>query len=302
MSLSRLSHSALYFRPKPPTLVIGAEMNRGANGAVHHGQLDGKAVAIKRIHLLLLEAAKEQGHFDKMLRDFQSECQLLEQVVHPHVVAFKGAFYDDTTKEPLLVMELMKENLQQYLKHKQGQLSRQKQLQICIEIVYALHFLHTHTPPIMHRDLNDKNVLLSFDGLVKIGDLGQSKLKTVDSFNTVQPGAVSFMPPEALQQHSQYDEKLDVFSLGVLMLEVATQQPPHVGMVGIGFISELQRRRDDLSKLDKDHPLKPLIISCLKDDPKERPDIVTVHTQLLAIVEAAKVLRVSHTTSHACML
>ena len=125
MSLSRLSRSssARYFQPKPPSLIVGTEINRGAYGAVHCGQLDGKPVAIKRIHQLLLEAAKEQGDFNKMLSDFQSECQLLERMKHPHVVAFKGAFYDDTNEEPLLVMELMSENLQQYLQWKQGQLS-----------------------------------------------------------------------------------------------------------------------------------------------------------------------------------
>ena len=154
----------------------------------------------------------------------------------------------------------------------------------------GLRFLHTHIPPIVHRDLTDKNVLLSFSGLVKIGDLGQSKLKTAEYFSSAQPGAVPFMSPEALRQNSHYNEKLDMFSLGVLMLEVATQQAPHMDLVGIGTTPELQRRREDLSKLDEDHPLRPLILSCLNDDPRKRPDIVTVHTQLLAIVEGFEVL------------
>ena len=73
------------------------------------------------------------------------------------------------------------------------------------------------------------------------------------------------------------------------MLEVATQQPPRVGMVGIGVTPELRRRREDLSKLDEDHPLQPVILSCLKDNPRERPNIVTVLTQLLAVVDGVKV-------------
>ena len=97
------------------------------------------------------------------------------------------------------------------------------------------------------------------------------------------------MPPEAMLEQSRYNEKLDIFSLGVLMLEVATQQPPEVDLVGIGRDKEILRRREDLSKLEDDHPLKPLILSCLEDDPKERPDIVTVHTQLQAMVEGVEV-------------
>ena len=285
-----MSHlSASYFDPKPPSLTVGKELSRGAYGAVHSGLLDGKEVAVKRVHGVLLEAAKEQGVLETMLGDFRRECRLLERVNHPHVVDFKGAFYDETTNEPLLVMELMKENLRRFLEQNKGQLSCQKQLEICISIVRGLRFLHTHNPPVLHRDLTDKNVLFAPDGLVKIGDLGQSKLKTADYFSTGQPGAIPFMPPEAMQEQSHYNEKLDIFSLGVLMLEVATQQPPRVGLVGIGTTPELQRRREDLSKLDEDHPLRSLILSCLKDNPKERPDIVAVHLQLLTMLEGVEV-------------
>ena len=58
-------------------------------------------MAVKRIHGLLLEAAKGQGDLEAMLGDFQSECGLLERVDHPHIVGFKGAFYDETTDEPV---------------------------------------------------------------------------------------------------------------------------------------------------------------------------------------------------------
>ena len=289
MALSKLRASDRYFRTKPPSLVINKEISRGAYGTVHSGRLHGKEVAVKRIHGLLLEGAKGQGNLEKMLCDFQQECQLLERVVHPHVLSFKGAFFDETTVEPVLVMELMAENLRQFLERQNGKLSRQRQLEICVAIVRGLRFLHSRTPPIVHRDLTDKNVLFSVDGLVKIGDFGQSRLKTADYFSSGQPGAIQFMPPEAMQQKSHYNEKLDVFSLGVLMLEIATQQFPCVGMVGIGITPELQRRREDISKLDEDHPLKRLILSCLKDDPKERPDIVTVHHQLLAMLDNVEV-------------
>ena len=290
MAISRLSSVARHFHPTPPSLEIGRELSRSAYGGVHSGRLDGKEVAVKRIHKLLYEGAREEGDLEAILGAFRRECELLEQMNHPHVVEFQGAFYDETTDEPILVMELMTENLRQYLQRNRGQLSRQKQLEICISIVRGVRFLHTRSPPIVHRDLTDKNILLDANGVVKISDLGQSRLKTADYFSPGQPGAIPFMSPEAMQQPSHYNEKLDMFSLGVLMLEVATQQFPRVRLVGIGRDPELQRRREDLSKLDEDHPLLPLILSCLKDNPKERPDIVTVHTQLLAMVDGVEVL------------
>ena len=127
---------------------------------------------------------------------------------HPHVVDSLGAFYDETTDEPVLVMERMRENLREFLERNRNDLSPQKQLQICLEITRCLRFLHIHTPPIVHRDLTDKNVMFGNDGLVKIGDLGQSRLKAYNAeyFNTAQPGAIPFMPPEAMQEQSHYND------------------------------------------------------------------------------------------------
>ena len=297
-----LPNPAQYFRPKPPSLKIGKEINRGAYGSVHFGELDGKPVAVKRIHRLLLEAAKGQSDSQLVLTDFKRECQLLEQLNHPNLVDFRGAFYDETTDEPILVMERMAENLQELLQRNQTGLSLQKQLEICLGITCGLRFLHTCTPPIVHRDLTDKNVMFDKDGVVKIGDFGQSKLKAnnADYFSTAQPGAILFMPPEAVQEQSHYNEKLDIFSLGVIMLEVATQQPPCVGLVGIGMKKEILRRTKDLSKLEEDHPLKSPILSCLEDDPKERPDTGALFTQLQALAEGLK-LEVCSISVYACL-
>ena len=278
--MAELFNYAPYFRTKPPSLEIGKVLSRGSYGEVLSGRLDGKEVAVKRIYRLT-----------NMTRDnFQRECRLLEGVDHPNVVKFKGAFYDDVTNEPVLVMERMTETLRDYLNRNRGKLIRLRQLQICISIASGLRYLHSRTPAIVHRDLTDKNVLLDANEVVKISDLGQARLKNKDYFHTSQPGAIPFMSPEALKDPAHYNEKLDVFSLGVLMLEVATQQSPKVTMLYIGHEKELHRRREDFSKLDDDHPLCPLIQSCLKDEPKERPDIVRVFNQLLAVENRAKVI------------
>ena len=100
----------------------------------------------------------------------------------------------------MLVMERMRQNLREFLERNRNDLSPQKQHVICLEIARGLRFLHTHTPPIVHKDLTDKNAMFGKDGLVKIGDLGQSRLKAInaDYFSTAQPGA--FMPPKAMQE------------------------------------------------------------------------------------------------------
>ena len=185
-------------------------------------------------------------------------------------VEFLGAF-KDAELGPILVMERMKEDLRQFLKRCKDEVTVHEQLHISLEITRGVAFLHQLTPPMVHRDLNDKNVMFSFDGVAKIGDFGQSKLKQDLFLTTAVPGMLPFMPPEALQENSMYDESLDIFSLGVLMLEIGTQHPPTPNVQGIGVTLEVKRRETDLRRMSHCHPLKPFILLCLSDSPKQRP-------------------------------
>ena len=169
-------------------------------------------------------------------------------------------------------MERMNETLRQFLKRHKGKFTYQEQICISLEITQGVAFLHQLKPSMVHRDLNDKNVMLSFEGVAKIGDFGQSKLKQDLYLTSDKPGMVSFMLPEALGDgNSKYDESLDVFSFGLLMLEIGTQQTPFMNIVGIGTIPEIKCREKDLQKMGDVHPLKPFILLCLSDDKKQRP-------------------------------
>ena len=243
-------------------------IDRGAYGVVYAGKRADRIVAVKRIHEDLLTEHLAQG--EQVLRDFQAECQRMKDFgEHTNVVGFIGAF-EDKDGRPILVMEKMSQNLQQFLKANKGKLKLQQQLRLCLDIATGLAFLHSQKPPLVHRDLTARNVLLDESGRAKIGDLGQSKLRTAAHFQTRQPGAVPYMPPEALRTQPQYTEKVDIFSFGVLMLEIATQTPPSCGLDGIDATPEEERRSSDLDCLAEDHPLKSLIRLCL-NEPGKRP-------------------------------
>ena len=97
---------------------------------------------------------------------------------------------------------------------------------------------------------------------------------------------VTFMPPEALDiDESKYNESLDIFSVGVLMLEIGTQQEPLVNLRGIGIIREVERRERDLKALGADHPLRQPVLLCLKDNPKERPRASDLQRDVLTMVD-----------------
>ena len=268
--------------PKPSGLVVVQERARGSYGTVHSGELDGKPVVIKKLHHLLLQAPNN----DKLLSDFYRECRILSTVRHANVVRFIGAYWDQEEGEPLLVMEAAKENLKQYLERNKAKLSVERQLVICSNMTEGLSYLHGRAEPIIHRDLKPENVLVWEDGAVKIGDFGQSKLldNPGEHMKTRQPGTIAYMPPEALKKNPRYTSKVDVFSLGAVMLQVCTQSPPSVSLEGIGRDPEVERRKDDLALLSDTHPVKPLIIWCLQDNHESRPDVRSTHDQVKLLV------------------
>ena len=282
-----MERSELGFQPKPKTLVIGEDLRRGAYSTVCRGILDGKPVAVKRLPGLLLEIAKSSS---RRLQQFSHECNLLKSMDHLNVVKFIGAYYDEQTQEPVLVMELMERHLRQYLNKAKGHMSVIEQCKICKDIASALVYLHLQDPPIAHCNVTCGNILLSADGLTKLAGFGSAQRKPACGyFDTKAPGAVVYMPPEALQYQPAYDEKIDVFSLGVVMVEVAsTQSPPSVGWSNIGKVKEIVRRQSDLSKIAEDHPLEPIILRCLQDNPRDRPNSAAVLKELQKVSPVSK--------------
>ena len=278
----------MQYLPGAEGLEIGECISKGDYQSVYRGTYHSRPVAVKKISDILVN--RESADLEKAVEDLKRECDILRAAEDPHIVEFIGVFNDETQEGGvLLVMELMDQTLETFLKDNRGNLSKEKQVDICQQIASGLRYLHHQDPQILHRDLKPSNILLDEDGrIAKIGDFGQAKFRPSDIqyLTTTQPGTVLYMPPEALRdKETRFTDKGDVFSLGVVMLEVATQEPPSCSMFGIGTVSEVDRRVKDLSKVPDDHQnLKALIRACLKDDPNERPTIKEVHLELFKIV------------------
>ena len=114
----------------PSTLVIGEEVDRGSFGVVYLATLDKKSVAVKQFHKALMTNAGPEENIH--LKNFKTECERLKDLNHPNVVRYIGAYEDE--KGPLLVMELMYESLEKYLKRNKGRLSPERVLEICSSV------------------------------------------------------------------------------------------------------------------------------------------------------------------------
>ena len=261
------------FAPRPDALTVGEVISRGAYGVVHRGRLGARPVAVKKVHDLLLDCARERKEdLEATLKSFHDECEIMKVAKHSNVVEYIGVFHQE--ESALLVMELMDQTLAEYLANSRGPLPLSKQAHICLQIAQGLTYLHEHTPQILHRDLTAKNVLVKEDGsIVKISDLGQAKFRpsSVLYLTTKAPGCVVYMPPECLVDRPHFTDRSDMFSFGVVVLQVTTQEPPSVGLVIREGQPETERRAADLSRLRPDHPMRPLILQCLQNDPAQRP-------------------------------
>ena len=131
------------------------------------------------------------------------------------------------------------------------------------DVAYGLAYLHSI--PIIHRDLNTGNILLTESLRAKVADLGVSKLfdRKVMHTRSKVPGAMDFMPPECFDESPKYDDKLDIFSFGHLTICLVNQKSPLVADRNVTSEDvangqmQVAKRRESLSRMGGTHPLYP---------------------------------------------
>ena len=267
-------------------IVKSSSLGVGSYGAVYRALCDELPCAAKIIHPTLFESNDPGGQ--KITERFEQECQFMRGIRHPHIVQYLGVSRDPESGLPVLIMELMDNNLTRYLEQSQVPLPFHIQVNLCHDIALALAYLHSNG--IIHRDLSSNNVLLIGPGnRAKVTDFGMSKLADANHHMTPMtmcPGTLAYMPPEALDDPPVYTNKLDCFSFGVLDIQILTRQfpdpSPHCKTMEINDprfptgrikvpVPEIERRQSHIDMINPAHPLLPVALNCLKDRDRERP-------------------------------
>ena len=260
-------------------------LGTGSYGSVVKATLDHLPCAAKILHTIFFRS-DDPGAVDFAAR-FEQECNILRELKHPCIVQFLGVVQDPNNRRPILLMELMEESLTGFLEHSPVSLPFHIQVNITHDIALALAYLHSNN--ILHRDLSSNNILLNAGSKAKVTDFGMSKMveanpRMTRSKITQCPGTPVFMPPEALRAKPRYSDKLDTFSLGVLVIQIITRtfpaptdaervmdDPSAPSGEKIILVPELERRKKDIDKVPCGHSLLPTAHHCLKDRDKERP-------------------------------
>ena len=265
-------------------------LGSGSYGGVCKAKCDGLLCAAKIMHPTLFDL-RDPGTAS-YLHKFQEECHLLSLARHPNVVQYLATYYDPDTRLPVLLMELCDESLTAFLERSPGSLSYHVQLNICLDIALALVYLHSNG--LIHRDLTGNNVLMIAGTRAKITDFGMSKLSTGNpcmTALTLCPGNLLYMSPEALDEAKSYTAKLDIFSFGVIVIQILTRQFPnptdrfcivHVPQLNDEVrrvVPENERRQAHLQLIPDTHSLKPLAFQCLKKE-MQRPSALQLSERL----------------------
>ena len=181
-------------------------------------KIDSKIYALKKVKLKNL---KEKEKINSL-----SEIRILASIKSPFIISYKEAFFTIEDKSLNLVMEFADNgDLYQkikYYKSKNLFFDEKDVWKIFIQITRGLKTLHDLK--ILHRDFKSANIFLFKEGIAKIGDLNVSKVITKGLGNT-QTGTPYYASPE-VWNNSTYDCKSDIWSLGCILYEMLTLNPP----------------------------------------------------------------------------
>ena len=234
-----------------------------------------------------------------MVTDFVEECKLMSQLRHPHIVQFLGVAYLPGSPIPVLLMEKLQTSLDNLLETSPN-IPLDVKVHLLTGTAQGVVYLHSHTPPIAHRDLTARNILIDSGLTAKIADLGVARMVNIQpgqlaATMTAGPGNNLYMPPEAVHEEgaTRYNTAIDIFSFGVVSLFTLTQTFPKDLKPANYFDhstkrlvarTEIERREIYVHQmktcLGETHSLVQLTLDCLQYLPEDRPSARAVLRRL----------------------
>lgn len=269
------------------------EIGSGGYGKVYRGIIStGEHVAVKRA----------QGNSMQGATEFKTEIELLSRVHHKNVVGLVGFCFEQG--EQMLVYEYMAGgSLRDCLVGRSGvQLDWRRRIMIALGAARGITYLHELVnPPIIHRDIKSTNILLDEKKIAKVADFGLSKIGPGEGsgkqhVSTQVKGTLGYLDPEYYISQ-QLTEKSDVYSYGVVLLELLTSRVPiehgkyvvkevktAIDKGGLGALRSMldpRLRDEELAELNA---FVRIALSCVEDSAASRPSMGEVVKQLEELI------------------
>lgn len=200
-----------------PNVPLGTCIGLGTYGKVYKTCWNGKPAAAKMLHEFLFEK-------DEFIDMFSRSCRLQERLKHKNVVQVLDFF--SYSSPPVLLTELLDCDLRTFIvRHVPNRIPFPDTVSIMLDVAEGLDYLHHQcNPPIIHRGINSTNILLSKQKQAKINDFGVAFYQGKTIFTPPVPGGPSYAAPETYPVddggQTEYGAKIDIFSFGVVLMEV----------------------------------------------------------------------------------
>ncbi|UCG50500.1 MAG: protein kinase, partial [Candidatus Latescibacterota bacterium] len=240
------------------------KLGEGGMGVVYKAE-DTK---LKRTVALKFLSPQALGTEDEQAR-FIHEAQAAAALNHPNICTVHEI--DEAEGQPFIAMEYIEgRSLKSLIES--GLLKLEEAQNIAMQIVGGLH--EAHRRQVVHRDIKPANIMITDEGRVKIMDFGLAKSpsKTQLTREGTTVGTVAYMSPEQARGE-EVDHRTDIWSLGVVLYEMNSGQPPFKGdheQAVMYSILNFDPTSPKKIRADIPEPLESIILRTLKKDPKER--------------------------------
>ncbi|KAG2773198.1 hypothetical protein Pcac1_g15964 [Phytophthora cactorum] len=276
-------------------LKMGRCISKGGFGLVFMGEYKGRRVAIKKIR-------PDRSVTTAEIETFLKEIVMMAVLYHPRIVEFIGVAWDNLRHLSAVTEFMDNGDLREVLhgyKLKGERLSWEShKATIALHIAEALSYLHALKPKIIHRDLKSKNVLLNMYLEAKLSDFGISRMRyLVETHMTAGVGTSFWIAPEVLLGRD-YDEAADIFSFGVVLSEIDTDDYPYWNDKNTSNRGKIQEA--EILSLVAEGKLRPsfsndcpkaildLADCCLQKNPEDRPTAAEIVVILEHMIHASE--------------
>ncbi|XP_071594604.1 serine/threonine-protein kinase Nek3 isoform X4 [Heliangelus exortis] len=249
---------------KYQVLKVLGEGSFGRALLVHHRISDQK-YAMKEIRLPLSSSGVENS---------RKEAVVLAKMKHPNIVAYKESF--EANGHLYIVMEYCDDgDLMQKIKHQRGKFFPEDTI-LCWFVQMCLGVKHIHDKHVLHRDIKSKNVFLTQNGKVKLGDFGSARILAHPlSYACTYVGTPYYVPPE-IWENMPYNNKSDIWSLGCILYELCTLKHPFQANSWKHLILKICKGSYNPLPSHYSYELHYLIKQMFKRNPKSRPSASTI--------------------------
>ncbi|CAL9117681.1 unnamed protein product [Musa textilis] len=259
-------------------LNMGVAFAQGAFGKLYRGTYDGEDVAIK----LLERPENDPERVQLMEQQFGQEVMMLANLKHPNIVRFIGA-----CRKPMvwcIVTEYAKGGSVRQFLMKRHNRSVPLKLAVKQAMDIARGMEYVHGLGFIHRDLKSDNLLISADKSIKIADFGVARIEVKTEGMTPETGTYRWMAPEMIQ-HRPYNQKVDVYSFGIVLWELITGMLPFQNMTAVqAAFAVVNRGVRPIIPQDCLPALGEIMTRCWDANPDVRPSF----TEIISLLEGAQ--------------